>query len=60
MVMSVQNVGGNASGQQANFGAHGSTSNQHGTSADLPITDIAPASAATHLDFEAFEEMTKP
>src|SRR5688572_5264895 len=57
MVMSVQNVGGNASGQQASFGAHGSTSNQQWNLDGATITDMAAGSSPTYFDFDSFEEI---
>ncbi len=57
MVMSVQNVGGNASGQQASFGAHGGTSNQQWNMDGATITDMAAGSSPTYFDFDSFEEI---
>ena len=57
MVMSVQNVGGNASGQQASFGAHGSSSNQQWNMDGATITDMAAGSSPTYFDFDSFEEI---
>lgn len=57
MVMSVQNVGGNASGQQASFGAHGSTSNQQWNLDGATITDMASSSSPGYFDFDSFEEI---
>jgi len=57
MVMSVQNVGGNASGQQATFGAHGSTSNQQWNLDGATITDMASSSSPGYFDFDSFEEI---
>ncbi|HWI18120.1 MAG TPA: TonB-dependent receptor, partial [Vicinamibacterales bacterium] len=57
MVMSVQNVGGNISGQQASFGAHGSTSNQQWNLDGATITDMAAGSSPTYFDFDSFEEI---
>ena len=57
MVMSVQNVGGNISGQQASFGAHGSTSNQQWNLDGATITDMASSSSPGYFDFESFEEI---
>lgn len=57
MVMSVQNVGGNASGQQASFGAHGSTANQQWNLDGATITDMAAGSSPTYFDFDSFEEI---
>ncbi len=57
MVMSVQNVGGNASGQQASFGAHGSSGNQQWNLDGATITDMAAGSSPTYFDFDSFEEI---
>ena len=57
MVMSVQNVGGNASGQQASFGAHGSSANQQWNLDGATVTDMAAGSSPTYFDFDSFEEI---
>lgn len=57
MVMNVQNVGGNQSGQQASFGAHGSTSNQQWNLDGATITDMASSSSPGYFDFDSFEEI---
>jgi hypothetical protein len=57
MVMSNQNVGGNQSGQQASFGAHGSTANQQWNLDGATITDMAAGSSPTYYDFDSFEEI---
>jgi hypothetical protein len=57
MVMSVQNVGGNASGQQASFAAHGSSANQQWNMDGGTITDMAAGSSPTYFDFDSFEEI---
>ena len=57
MVMSVQNVGGNASGQQASFAAHGSSANQQWNLDGATITDMAAGSSPTYFDFDSFEEI---
>ena len=57
MVMSVQNVGGNASGQQASFGAHGSSANQQWNLDGATITDMAAGSSPTYFDFDSFDEI---
>jgi len=57
MVMSVQNVGGNISGQQASFGAHGSTGNQQWNLDGATITDMAAGSSPGYFDFDSFEEI---
>lgn len=57
MVMNVQNVGGSASGQQASFGAHGSSGNQQWNLDGATITDMAAGSSPTYFDFDSFEEI---
>lgn len=57
MTMSVQNVGGNASGQQASFAAHGGTGNQQWNMDGGTITDMASSSSPTYFDFDSFEEI---
>ena len=57
MVMNVQNVGGNASGQQASFGAHGSSANQQWNLDGATITDMAAGSSPTYFDFDSFDEI---
>jgi hypothetical protein len=57
MVMNVQNVGGNQSGQQASFGAHGGSSNQQWNLDGGTITDMAAGSSPTYYDFDSFEEI---
>jgi hypothetical protein len=57
MVMSVENVGGNQSGQQAGFGAHGGTSNQQWNLDGGTITDMASSSSPGYFDFDSFEEI---
>lgn len=57
MVMSGQNVGGNQSGQQSSFAAHGSSSNQQWNLDGGTITDMAAGSSPTYFDFDAFEEI---
>lgn len=57
MVMSVQNVGGNRSGQQADFAAHGSSANQQWNMDGGTITDLAAGSSPTYFDFDSFEEI---
>jgi len=57
MVMSVQNVGGNISGQQASFAAHGSSGNQQWNLDGATITDMAAGSSPTYFDFDSFEEI---
>jgi hypothetical protein len=50
-------VGGNISGQQASFGAHGSTGNQQWNMDGATITDMAAGSSPTYFDFDSFEEI---
>jgi hypothetical protein len=57
MVMNVQNVGGNISGQQASFAAHGSSSNQQWNLDGATITDMASSSSPGYFDFDSFEEI---
>src|SRR5262245_48740067 len=57
MVMSVENVGGNQSGQQASFAAHGGTGNQQWNFDGGTVTDMASASAPGYYDFDSFEEI---
>ncbi|HXG87612.1 MAG TPA: carboxypeptidase-like regulatory domain-containing protein [Vicinamibacterales bacterium] len=57
MVMNVQNVGGNQSGQQASFAAHGSSSNQQWNLDGGTITDMASGSSPTYFDFDSFDEI---
>ncbi|HEX8030739.1 MAG TPA: carboxypeptidase regulatory-like domain-containing protein [Vicinamibacterales bacterium] len=57
MVMSGQNVGGNQSGQQASFAAHGSSANQQWNLDGGTITDMAAGSSPTYFDFDSFEEI---
>jgi hypothetical protein len=61
MVMSVQNVGGNASGQQASFGAHGSTSNQQWNLDGATITDMASSSSpAISISIRSKKSRSRP
>ena len=57
MVMDRQNVGGNASGQQSSFLAHGSSANQNWNLDGATITDMASDSSPTYYDFDSFEEI---
>ena len=57
MVMSGQNVGGNQSGQQSSFAAHGSSANQQWNLDGGTITDMAAGSSPTYFDFDSFEEI---
>ncbi len=57
MVMDRQNVGGNQSGQQASFLAHGSATNQVWNMDGGGITDMAADSSPSYYDFDSFEEI---
>ena len=57
MVMDRENVGGNQSGQQSSFGAHGSTANQQWNLDGGTVTDMASSSAPGYYDFDSFEEI---
>jgi hypothetical protein len=57
MVMDRQNVGGNQSGQQSSFLAHGSSSNQQWNLDGATITDMASDGSPFYFDFDAFEEI---
>jgi len=57
MVMDRENVGGNQSGQQSSFGAHGGTSNQQWNLDGGTVTDMASSSAPGYYDFDSFEEI---
>src|SRR5881396_95078 len=57
MVMDRENVGGNQSGQQSSFGAHGSSSNQQWNLDGGTVTDMASSSAPGYYDFDSFEEI---
>src|SRR5262245_10011116 len=57
MVMDRENVGGNQSGQQSSFGAHGGTGNQQWNVDGGTVTDMASSSSPGYYDFDAFEEI---
>jgi len=57
MVMDRQNVGGNQSGQQSSFLAHGSATNQVWNMDGGGITDMASDSSPSYYDFDSFEEI---
>jgi carboxypeptidase family protein len=57
MVMDRENVGGNQSGQQSSFGAHGGTSNQQWNLDGGTVTDMASSSSPGYYDFDSFEEI---
>jgi hypothetical protein len=57
LTMTTENVGGNGSGQQPGFSAHG-TDRQLWTMDGTTITDTSSNSSPTYYDFDSFEEMT--
>lgn len=57
MVMDRQNVGGNESGQQSSFLAHGSDLNQQWNVNGATVTDMAANSSPGYYDFDSFEEI---
>jgi hypothetical protein len=57
MVMDRQNVGGNQSGQQSGFVAHGSDRNQMWNIDGATVTDMAAAASPGYFDFDSFEEI---
>ena len=57
MVMDRQNVGGNQSGQQSDFLAHGSAVNQVWNLDGSGITDMSADSSPGYYDFDSFEEI---
>lgn len=57
MVMDRQNVGGNQSGQQSSFLAHGSATNQVWNMDGGGVTDMASDSSPSYYDFDSFEEI---
>ena len=57
MVMDRQNVGGNQSGQQSAFVAHGSDRNQMWNMDGATVTDMAAAASPGYYDFDSFEEI---
>ncbi len=57
MVMDRENVGGNQSGQQSSFSAHGSSANQQWNLDGGTITDMASGSSPGYYDFDSFEEI---
>lgn len=57
MVMDRQNVGGNQSGQQSSFLAHGSDLNQQWNVNGATVTDMAANSSPGYYDFDSFEEI---
>jgi carboxypeptidase family protein len=57
MVMDRENVGGNQSGQQSSFSAHGGSANQQWNVDGGTTTDMASSSSAGYFDFDSFEEI---
>src|SRR5439155_11924109 len=57
MVMDRENVGGNQSGQQASYSAHGTSANQQWNMDVATITDMAAGSSPTYYDFDSVEEI---
>lgn len=57
IIMTQQNVGGNKSGQQSTFVAHGTGNNEVWNVDGGNITDMAASSSSLYFDFDAFEEI---
>ncbi|HEX6163411.1 MAG TPA: carboxypeptidase regulatory-like domain-containing protein, partial [Vicinamibacterales bacterium] len=57
IIMDQQNVGGNKSGQQSTFIAHGTGNNEVWNVDGGNITDMASSSSSLYFDFDAFEEI---
>jgi hypothetical protein len=57
LVMDRQNVGGNWSGQQSSYVAHGSDRNQMWNMDGATVTDMAANSSPGYYDFDSFEEI---
>jgi hypothetical protein len=57
VIMNQQNVGGNKSGQQSTFIAHGTGNNEVWNVDGGNITDMAASSSSLYFDFDAFEEI---
>lgn len=57
VIMNQQNVGGNKSGQQSTFIAHGTGNNEVWNVDGGNITDMASSSSSLYFDFDAFEEI---
>lgn len=57
ILMNQQNVGGNKSGQQSTFIAHGTGNNEVWNVDGGNITDMASSSSSLYFDFDAFEEI---
>src|SRR5262245_35687903 len=57
IIMTQQNVGGNKSGQQTSFVAHGTGNNEVWNVDGGNMTDMASSSSSVYFDFDAFEEI---
>lgn len=57
IIMNQQNVGGNKSGQQSTFIAHGTGNNEVWNVDGGNVTDMASSSSSLYFDFDAFEEI---
>src|SRR5262249_11909873 len=57
LLPSGQNVGGNKSGQQTSFVAHGTGNNEVWNVDGGNVTDMASSSSSMYYDFDAFEEI---
>lgn len=57
IVMNQENVGGNKSGQQSQFFARGSDTNQTWSLEGATITDRAAAASPSYYDFDSFAEI---
>ena len=57
IIMDQQNVGGNKSGQQSTFVAHGTGNNEVWNVDGGNVTDMAASASSLYFDFDAFEEI---
>jgi hypothetical protein len=57
IIMNQQNVGGNKSGQQSTFIAHGTGNNEVWNVDGGNVTDMAASASSLYFDFDAFEEI---
>jgi len=57
IIMNQQNVGGNKSGQQSTFVAHGTGNNEVWNVDGGNVTDMAASASSLYFDFDAFEEI---
>ncbi len=57
VIMNQQNVGGNKSGQQSTFIAHGTGNNEVWNVDGGNVTDMAASASSLYFDFDAFEEI---